>query len=57
MKDKKWKAILAKNLIARHCANDEYVIERLKEIEDYLGTANLPSVESEVRMVKDGVCH
>lgn len=48
MTDKKWNAILAKNLIARNCHNNPYVIERLKEIEAYLGTANLPSVDAEV---------
>lgn len=52
MKDKKWEAILAKNLIARYCFDKPYVIARLNEIEAYLGTANLPSVDSEVRMAQ-----
>ena len=49
--DKQWDAVLAKNLIARHCQNDPYVIERLKEIEAYTGTANLPSVNSDMRTI------
>ena len=53
--DLKWDAILAKNLIARHIglhANkknssaDKYILARLKEIERYIGEANLPSAEA-----------
>lgn len=49
MNSKKWNAILAVNLIARHQADNGYVIERLKEIEAYLGTANLPGVEASAK--------
>ena len=50
MTDKKFAAILAKNFIARELANAEpnrrYILNCLKDIENYLGTANQPDAES-----------
>ena len=48
MKDLKFNAILAKNEIAREIAKGElnvsYIEHLLQDIENYLGTANQPSV-------------
>ena len=48
MKDLKFNAILAKNEIAREIAKGELNVSRieslLQDIENYLGTANQPSV-------------
>ena len=48
MKDLKFNAILAKNEIAREVAKGELNVSRieslLQDIENYLGTANQPSV-------------
>lgn len=48
MKDLKFNAILAKNEIAREIAKGELNVSRieslLRDIENYLGTANQPSV-------------
>jgi len=56
--DKHWNAVLAKNLIARELKQYltreggflavDYIMERLREIEAYIGTANLPSVDDEL---------
>jgi hypothetical protein len=54
MEDNQFKAILAKNDIARHLAgyktgfienlNLEYLVEALNQIENYIGEANQPNV-------------
>lgn len=48
MKDLKFNAILAKNEIAREIAKGELNVSRieslLQDIENYIGTANQPSV-------------
>lgn len=50
MTEKHFDAILAKNYIARAIKGDpayisvEYIMERLKEIEAYIGQGNQPSV-------------
>lgn len=49
MTDRKFNAILAKNIIAREVIKEEMnakrIISCLKDIEDYLGEGNQPSVE------------
>lgn len=49
MTDRKFNAILAKNIIAREVIKEEMNVKRiiscLKDIEDYLGEGNQPSVE------------